>query len=255
MSQDDPNEGDRENEAREEGPGPRAPTARSTGSTLNEAKFPRAEPGARSPLAQSRNGSKLRKKHALPFLALVAVCVLIVIVANPGGSATHTKSVVNEGGKVSHETESTPRPETTPPPKPTLYKLAYPPAEMTFEGGTPYNIDHRRLVRGGGLGEPEVDGFRINTYPDPGGNVTRFEVTGQSGRVASWAGQGEPNATGCKQALEPSGLREVVLKHQGQWLCAETDKGYVALIRYDGSQSEDPPIYTLFARVYIPSHS
>src|SRR5580700_8776292 len=213
MSQDDPNQGDRENEPHDEGPGPAAPAARSPRSALNKADIPPGEPGVHAQRAQPRDRSKFRKKHALPFVALVAVCVLIVIVANPGGSATHTKSVASEGGKASHETEtvSTARPETTPPPKPTPNKLAYPPAEMTFEGGTPYNIDHRRLVRGGGLGEPEVDGFRINTYPDPGGNVTRFEVTGQSGRVASWAGQGEPNATGCKQALEPSGLREVVL--------------------------------------------
>jgi hypothetical protein len=252
MSQDDPNQGDKENAPHDEGPGPEAPKARPPDLTLNKANIPPGEPGAHPQRAHPRNGSKLRKKHALPFLALVAVCVLIVIVANPGGSATHTKSVVNEGGEVSHETESTPRPETTPSPKPTLYKLAYPPGEITFEGGTPYNIDHRRIARGGGLGEPEVDGFRINTYPDPGGNVTRFEVTGQSGRVASWAGQGVPNVTGCKQAVERSGLREMVLKHQGEWLCAETDKGYIALIRYDGSQSEEPPTYTLFARVYKP---
>jgi hypothetical protein len=130
---------------------------------------------------------------------------------------------------------------------------AYRPTELTFERSTTYNINHLPITHGGSLGEPEQDGFSMNTYSAGHGYVTHFEVAGSSGsKVASWTGQGEPTITDCKQALEASGLRELSIPHQGEWFCAETDKHYIALIRYDGSQGEYYETFKIFAKVYRP---
>jgi Divergent InlB B-repeat domain len=130
-------------------------------------------------------------------------------------------------------------------------ELAYPATEMTFERSQDYNIDHLPIKRGG-FGEPEQDGFSMNIYEYSSGNGydTHFEVDGTSGKVAAWTGQGEPSLGDCEKELGASGLREVHLPHQGEWLCAETDNHDIALIRYDGRQGETSETFKIFAKVY-----
>jgi hypothetical protein len=236
MSQDDPDENQADEQA------PEAPEARPPRSRLDKSAIRAEDPRPRPVAGRAKPSGR---KYAVGFAIIGIICV-VVFIAIPG-----SKSSPPEHEETTPTSPATPPPTTSTPSEPTTTRLAYPPQEITVSGSRTYNIDLPSITEG----EP---GFAVNQYPIiPGsGNEQRFEAHPSPPlRVATWD-EGQPTFAGCSHALATSGVFDVTLHHTGQWLCGETDKNYVALIRYDGMEgSETEPTYKFFVEVYIPGSS
>ncbi len=124
-------------------------------------------------------------------------------------------------------------------------KPAYPPTELTFADDEGKVID-KEPIENNTSNEDFFIELRDNTH--------YFHVEGPtqgSGRVASWKGHGTPTFPGCTHALEASSERQVPFKRPGEWICAETYKGSIALLRYEGP-GEAERTSKFYAIVYPP---